>query len=480
MIESAAPASQPITLQAWLDRVEARESHIAIIGLGYVGLPLALLFSDARFRVTGLDIDPHKVEALNHNRTYIQRIEPEHILHAKSAGFSATTDFAALTACDAILICVPTPLGPHHQPDMSFVENTIAAIAPHTRPGQLIVLESTTWPGTTEELVIPILERLGPPGTIVLRHEEAALEEQGIEAVQQTTAASAVSTPYSLLSATSLPGLLVAFSPEREDPGNLITPRHAVPKVIGGVDTRATQAAAALYATIFDRTVQMSSPAAAEMTKLLENIYRSVNIALVNELKQLCLAMNIDIWEVIDAAATKPFGFQPFYPGPGIGGHCIPLDPFYLAWRAKHFHQPTRFIELAGEVNEAMPAFVVRTIERALSSLKHKKILILGVAYKRDIDDNRESPALTIIDLLQRAGAEVSYNDPFFPKLGPVRRYALELQSTPLDRVPDFDCVVLVTDHSTYEIADLVSASQLFIDTRNTTRGLTSSNIIRC
>jgi len=457
--------AQPITLQTWLDRVAARESHVAIIGLGYVGLPLALLFSDARFRVTGLDIDPHKVDSLNANRSYIHRIEPEHILHARSTGFSATTDFAALSACDAILICVPTPLGPNHQPDMSFVENTIAALAPHTRPGQLIVLESTTWPGTTEELVIPILERLGPAGTKVARNPTPV------------EPAAPLAEPYTL---DPIPSLLVAFSPEREDPGNLITPRHAVPKVIGGVDARATQAAAALYATIFDQTVQMSSPAAAEMTKLLENIYRSVNIALVNELKQLCLAMNIDIWEVIDAAATKPFGFQPFYPGPGIGGHCIPVDPFYLTWRAKQFQQRTRFIELAGEINEAMPAFVAQTVENALTTLQNKKILILGVAYKRDIDDLRESPSLTIIDLLQRAGAEVAYNDPFFPEVGHGRHYSLKMQSTPLNLVPTFDCVVLVTDHSTYEIANLVQASNLFVDTRNATRGLTAPNIIRC
>jgi UDP-N-acetyl-D-glucosamine dehydrogenase len=224
----------------------------------------------------------------------------------------------------------------------------------------------------------------------------------------------------------------------------------------------------------------MSSPAAAEMTKLLENIYRSVNIALVNELKQLCLVMNIDIWEVIDAAATKPFGFQPFYPGPGIGGHCIPVDPFYLTWRAQQFQQRTRFIELAGEINEAMPAFVVQTVQNALTTLEGKKILILGVAYKRDIDDLRESPALTIIDLLQRAGADVAYNDPFFPEVGAGRKYSLKMQSTPLDQVPSFDCVVLVTDHSAYEIPDLVQASKLFVDTRNATRGLTAPNIVRC
>jgi UDP-N-acetyl-D-glucosamine dehydrogenase len=462
--DPAAPA-----LQQWLNRVETRESHIAIIGLGYVGLPLALLFSAARFRVTGLDIDPHKVDTLNDGRSYIHRVEPDHIAKAQSSGFRATTDFAALSACDAILICVPTPLGPAHQPDMSFVQGTIESLAPHTRPGQLIVLESTTWPGTTEELVIPILERLGPPGTRVARNKIGSRE--------RGTGDSSSSTPYSVL---PLPSLLLAFSPEREDPGNLITPRHAVPKVIGGVDAHATQAAAALYSTIFDRTVQMSSPAAAEMTKLLENIYRNVNIALVNELKQLCLAMNLDIWEIIEAAATKPFGFQPFYPGPGIGGHCIPVDPFYLTWRAQQFQQPTPLIELAGEVNEAMPAFVVHTVERTLTSLEGKKILILGLAYKRDVDDLRESPALIIIDLLQRAGALVAYNDPFFPEVGHGRHYSLKMHSTPLDRVPGFDAVLLVTDHSTYDIPALVAASQLFIDTRNATRGLTSSNIIRC
>jgi UDP-N-acetyl-D-glucosamine dehydrogenase len=466
MSQTSTPAAAaPLTLQQWLDRVATRESHVGIIGLGYVGLPLALLFSAARFRVTGLDIDVAKVSTLNDGRSYIQRVEPGHIAAAQASGFSATTDFAALTACDAILICVPTPLGPDHEPDMSFIQGTLEALAPHTRHGQLIVLESTTWPGTTQEIVIPTLERLGPKGTKVARNP-----------TQESTPAE-LAKPDTL---NPVPSLLVAFSPEREDPGNLITPRHAVPKVIGGVDTQATAAASALYGTIFDQTVQMSSPAAAEMTKLLENIYRSVNIALVNELKQLCLAMNIDIWEVIEAAATKPFGFQPFYPGPGIGGHCIPVDPFYLTWRAKQFDQPTRFIELAGEINEAMPAFVVQTVQNALITLQGKKILILGVAYKRDIDDLRESPALTIIDLLQRAGVQVAYNDPFFPEVGCGRHYSLKMQSTPLDSVPDFDCTLLLTDHSTYEIASLVQASKLFIDTRNTTRNLTAPNIIRC
>jgi UDP-N-acetyl-D-glucosamine dehydrogenase len=453
------------TLSSWLARVDARETHIAIIGLGYVGLPLALLYSEERFRVTGFDIDAKKVATLNDGRSYIHRIEPEHIAAAKASGFRATTDFSELRECDAILICVPTPLHPDHTPDMSFVTSTVEALAPHTHAGQLIVLESTTYPGTTDELIVPTLERLGPAETVVLRNEGSEPRAQGPDN-------------------SSLSGLLVAFSPEREDPGNLTTPRREIPKVIGGVDTRATQAAVALYGTIFNRTVAMSSTAAAEMTKLLENIYRCVNIALVNELKQLCLAMGIDIWEVIDAASTKPFGFQAFYPGPGIGGHCIPVDPFYLSWRAKQFNQPTRFIELAGEVNEAMPEFVVHTVERALQregkSLAGAKVLMLGIAYKRDVDDLRESPALTIFDLLERAGANVAYNDPFFPEVGVGRRYALKRQSTPLERAGEFDCVLLVTDHSAYDYAALVEASTLFVDTRNATRGMASAKIVRC
>ena len=445
------------TLSSWLARIDARETQIAIIGLGYVGLPLALLFSEERFRVTGFGIDAKKVATLNDGRSYIHRIEPEHIAAARTAGFRATTDFSELRECDAILICVPTPLHPDHTPDMSFVTSTVEALAPHTHAGQLIVLESTTYPGTTDELVVPTLERLGRGGLHVLRNGD---------------------------SQDTLEGLMVAFSPEREDPGNLTTPRREIPKVIGGVDTRATQAAVALYGTIFNRTVPMSSTAAAEMTKLLENIYRCVNIALVNELKQLCLAMGIDIWEVIDAASTKPFGFQAFYPGPGIGGHCIPVDPFYLSWRAKQFNQPTRFIELAGEVNEAMPEFVVHTVERALERegkrLAEAKVLMLGIAYKRDVDDLRESPALTIFDLLERTGASVSYNDPFFPEVGVGRKYALKRQSTPLERVGDFDCVLLVTDHSAYDYAALVEASKIFVDTRNATRGMASGKIVRC
>ncbi len=441
-------------LAAWNARVEKRESCIAIIGMGYVGLPLALLFSEAGFRVTGFDIDEKKVSTLNAGGSYIQRIEPKEIAAAQALGFRATTNMSEVSECDAVLICVPTPLTGDHEPDMSYVQGTVDALAPHTRSGQLIVLESTTYPGTTNELVVPTLERLGPAGTRVQRNGEGA------------------------------GSLMVAFSPEREDPGNTTTPRRQVPKVVGGVSADAGQAAAALYRTIFNRTVVVSSPEAAEMTKLLENIYRCVNIALVNELKQLCLAMGIDIWEVIDAAATKPFGFQAFYPGPGIGGHCIPVDPFYLSWRARQFNQPTKFIELAGEVNEAMPAFVVETTRRALvregKTLSGARVLLLGVAYKRDIDDLRESPALTVFNLLRKAGADVSYNDPYFPEVGVGRKYTLKLQSTPLERVPEFDCVVLATDHSEYDIPALVAASKLFIDTRNATKGVAAANVVRC
>jgi UDP-N-acetyl-D-glucosamine dehydrogenase len=445
-------------LDDWIERVEKREARVGIIGLGYVGLPLALLFIESGFKVTGFDVDATKVEALNAGGSYIQRIPPAEIAAARAKSFSATSDFSLIRECDAVLICVPTPLGNNHEPDLSYVQHTAEAIAPHSFRGQLIVLESTTWPGTTEELVVPTLARFAPGGLTLHRDvEDARIGEQG-----------------------SITGNLVAFSPEREDPGNTTTPRRSIPKVIGGTSHAATHAAAALYGAVFDRTITMSSPAAAEMTKLLENIYRGVNIALVNELKQLCLAMGIDIWEVIEAASTKPFGFQPFYPGPGIGGHCIPVDPFYLTWRARQFGQPTRFIELAGEVNEAMPAFVVETARKALGSLEDKRVLILGIAYKRDLDDLRESPALTIFSLLQSAGAHVAYNDPYFPTVGLGRKYALQTESTPLEQVADFDCVLLITDHSAYDIPALVAASRLFIDTRNATRGLKAKNIIRC
>ena len=446
------------TLQALLDRFKDRTAHIGIVGLGYVGLPLTLLFSEERFRITGFDIDQSKVEKLNRGDSYIHRIEPEHIQAAQAVGFHATVDFSEVSDVDAILICVPTPLHSDHTPDMSYVVSTIEAVAPHLRAGQLVVLESTTYPGTTEEIIVETIAR---HGNQVLRSSE-----------QKDPAD------------VTLDGVLVAFSPEREDPGNMVTPRRDVPKVVGGVDSNSTKAACAMYETIFKRAVPMSSPAAAEMTKLLENIYRSVNIALVNELKQLCLRMGIDIWEVINAAGTKPFGFHAFFPGPGVGGHCIPVDPFYLSWKAKQYDCPTRFIELAGEVNEAMPAFVVATVERELerrgTDIVDANILVLGVAYKRDVDDLRESPALTIIKLLRWAGTIVHYNDPFFPTVGTGRKYDLKMHCTPLDDLGQYDCVIIHTDHSAYDYSRIVAESRLVIDTRDATHGISATNIVRC
>jgi len=442
------------TLQSFTDRIASRGARVGIVGLGYVGLPLTLLFSAEKFRVTGFDIDRSKVDTLNAGNSYIWRIEPEHVASARAHGFTATDDFAAIAEMDAILICVPTPLTEHHVPDLSYVQDTINAIAPHLRDGQLVVLESTTYPGTTEEIVVTTIEKAGRR---VLRGTD--IEEE-------------------------LNGIMVAFSPEREDPGNMETPRREVPKVIGGCDVRATAAAEALYQSIFTQTVAVSSPAAAEMTKLLENIYRAVNIAMVNEMKQLCMRMGIDVWEVINAAATKPFGFQAFYPGPGIGGHCIPVDPFYLTWKAKEYGFPTRFIQLAGEINEQMPTFVVREVAGALNfrgiATKGAKVLVLGIAYKRDVDDLRESPSLTIIELLQALEVEVSYNDPFFPEVGHGRKYDLHLTSVPLDDLSIYDCVLIATDHSVYDYERIVEESRLVVDTRNATRGIVSEKIVRC
>jgi UDP-N-acetyl-D-glucosamine dehydrogenase len=332
-----------------------------------------------------------------------------------------------------------------------------------------VVLESTTYPGTTDEIIVETINRHGrSKGIKVLRSGPVAIGANG--STNETTAV--------------LDGVMVAFSPEREDPGNMITPRREIPKVIGGVDARATAAAAALYGSVFSKTVEVSTPAAAEMTKLLENIYRCVNIALVNELKQICLKMGIDIWEVIQAASTKPFGFQAFYPGPGVGGHCIPVDPFYLNWKAQQFGFQAKFIELAGEVNEGMPQYVVQSTARALERrgtvLRGAKVLVLGMAYKRDVDDLRESPALTIIEKLVREGADVAYNDPFFPEVGNGRHYHLNMRSTPLEDLGRFDCVLIVTDHSLYDYTEIVKQSRLVIDTRNATQSIDSPKIVRC
>lgn len=437
-------------------KIATRSAKIGVIGLGYVGLPLALLFTEETFPVTGFDIDSRKVKTLGEGGSYIFRIPAEQIQAATRQGFKATSEYARIAEMDAIIICVPTPLNEYMEPDLSFITSTAQAVAPHLRAGQLVILESTTYPGTTEEVLVPILEKKNRAG---LRLARDGMPESSQE-------------------------FYVAFSPEREDPGNESVARRDIPKVVGGCSAIATEAASALYNAIFKRTVKVSGPAAAEMCKLLENIYRCVNIALVNELKMLCLRMGIDIWEVIAAAATKPFGFQPFYPGPGLGGHCIPVDPFYLSWKAKEYDFHTRFIELAGEINTAMPYHVVQAIGKALNrerkALNGSKVLVLGVAYKKDVDDLRESPSLTIIELLQKEGAEVSYNDPYFPFVGKGRHYDLQMKCAPMEKLEQYDCVVIVTDHSTYDYRAIVREARLVVDTRNALQGMDSPNIVRC
>jgi len=436
-------------------KMASRSARVGVIGLGYVGLPLSLLFVGQGFPVTGFDIDQRKVETLEAGKSYIYRIPEEEIQEARAKRFVPTSDFSLLKEMDAIIICVPTPLDEHHEPDLSFITNTAHAIAPYLQAGQLIILESTTYPGTTEEVLVPILEE-GNSG--------------GLKAARG--GASAGDTFF------------VAFSPEREDPGNTIVARHDIPKVVGGLNPKATTLACALYGSIFKRTIPVTSPAVAEMTKLLENIYRCVNIAMVNELKLLCLRMGLDIWEVIEAASTKPFGFHPFYPGPGLGGHCIPIDPFYLSWKAKEWDFHTRFIELAGEINSSMPYHVVEHVAAALNrekkSLNGANVLVLGVAYKKDIDDLRESPALTIIELLQVKGATVSYNDPFLPFIGKGRKYDLQMKSTPLENLEQYDCVLIVTDHSEYDYRQIAGTAKLLVDTRNATKGIDGDHIVRC
>jgi UDP-N-acetyl-D-glucosamine dehydrogenase len=438
------------------NRVAQRTAAIGIIGLGYVGLPLTLLFSEAGFAVTGFDIDRNKIEALNNGRSYIYRIPKTEIAAAAAQGFRATDNYALIKDMDAIIICVPTPLNDYHEPDLSYIRDTAKAIAPYVHAGQLIVLESTTYPGTTEEVLVPIIESGNKACLKVAR------------GAQDDPAAT----------------FLVAFSPEREDPGNDTVARRDIPKVVGGMNPAASEIAGAVYNSIFNRVVPVSSPAVAEMTKLLENIYRCVNIALVNEFKMLCLRMGIDIWEVIRAASTKPFGFQPFYPGPGLGGHCIPVDPFYLSWKAKEWDFHTRFIELAGEINSAMPYHVVDAVSAALNqrkkALKGSKILALGVAYKRDIDDLRESPALTIIEEIQKRGGVVAYNDPYFPRVGRGRKYNLEMTCAPLENLSEYDCLLIVTDHTDYDYRKIVSEAQLVVDSRNATRGIDSDKVVHC
>ena len=421
--------------------IESKRATVGIIGMGYVGLPLARLFARQGFKVIGFDIDPKKVSALKKGRSYIKHIPASDIREmTRRFKFTATTDFSNLKKADAIIICVPTPLTEMKDPDLSFIIKTSETISAYLRKGQLVVLESTTYPGTTEEVVLPILQRRG---------------------------------------ARCGRDFYLAFSPEREDPGNPVYSTDKIPKVVGGINPKSTELARALYQTIVNRVVVVSSPAAAESTKLLENIYRCVNIALVNELKVLFNRMGINIWEVINAASTKPFGFQPFYPGPGMGGHCIPIDPFYLSWKARQFDIPTKFIELAGEINTQMPYYVVGRLAEALNkqdkSIKGAKVLILGVAYKKDVDDIRESPALKVIELLQQQGANVQYHDPYIHAFPKMRQHKLNLKSQPLTPalLTQQDAVVIITDHSTVDYARVVKYSRLVLDTRNATKAVT-------
>ncbi|HXC31542.1 MAG TPA: nucleotide sugar dehydrogenase [Verrucomicrobiae bacterium] len=424
--------------------------RVGIIGCGYVGLPLGLRFAEAGHRVMGFDTDPVKVEKLNRGQTYIQHIPQNKIQQfVQSKHFGATADFAKLAEVDAIIICVPTPLDQRREPDLSYVENTAQAIRPHLQRGQLVILESTTYPGTTEELVLPVLLETGLKCPVAHGPDNEHIPTD----------------------------FFLAFSPEREDPGNKQFGLAQIPKIVGGVNPPSGRAAQALYAQIVAKVVPVSSTQAAEMAKLLENIFRCVNIALVNELKMLSLRMGIDIWEVIDAAATKPFGFMPFYPGPGLGGHCIPVDPFYLSWKAREYDFATRFIELAGEVNTAMPYHVVESVSSALNerqkSLKGSRIMVLGVAYKKDVDDMRESPSLKIIEQLVLRGAQVDYNDPHFPAIPKLRHYNFEgMKSVPIDSktLASYDCVLIATDHTSYDYPMIVESAQLVVDTRNATR----------
>jgi len=416
-----------------LTRIEQRSATIGVIGLGYVGLPLATEFARAGFRVLGFDVDSKRVTALNQGICHIRDIDSECFQQVVQTTFRATDDFELLAEVDAVCICVPTPLQKSRDPDVSYIVNATEQIARRLHPGQLVILESTTYPGTTEELVRPMLERTG----LQVDHD-----------------------------------FFLAFSPERIDPGNQRFGLRNTPKVVGGVTEQCTQLSVALYSTVVDRVIPISSPRAAELVKLLENTYRSVNIGLANEFAQIATILQVDVWEIIEAASTKPFGFVPFYPGPGLGGHCIPLDPHYLAWKLRALHYRARFIETASEVNDEMPHFVVDLAAQALNEqgkcLNGSKALILGVAYKRDISDPRESPALDVIKLLQQSHAHVSYVDPFVPEL---RLEEATLYAEPLsdEVLQAADCVLILTNHSCVDYAKVVRQAQLVIDTRNAT-----------
>lgn len=416
-----------------LQKIEQKTAVIGVIGLGYVGLPLILCFAEKGFTSIGLDIDFKKTEALMSGKSYIKHIQPERIQKAvKSGFFSATTDFSKAKECDAVLIAVPTPLSKNREPDVQYIVAASEAIAPYVRKGQVIVLESSTYPGTTKEVMIPILEKSG------LKVDK---------------------------------DFFVAFSPEREDPASKDYRTETIPKVVGATSPDGLSVTEKLYQQVVVRTVPVSSTQAAEATKLVENIFRAVNIALVNELKMTFMKMGIDIWEVIDAAKTKPFGFMPFYPGPGLGGHCIPIDPFYLTWKAREYGISTRFIELAGEINTAMPDFVVRRVMEVLNgygkAIHGSKILMLGLAYKANVDDDRESPSYHLIDELEKRGAAVSYNDPYVPIIRPSREWSQYAGRKSVEITNKYDLILIATPHGDYKKIDFASFNVPIVDTRN-------------
>jgi UDP-N-acetyl-D-glucosamine dehydrogenase len=416
-----------------LEKIASKRAVIGIVGLGYVGLPLMLRFSDVGFKVIGFDIDDVKVMGLNAGRSHIEHISTQHIARAREAGFEATADFSRAGEADALILCVPTPLNKYREPDISFIIDTIESLLPYLRAGQLISLESTTYPGTTDEELLP------------------RIESRGLTVGKDA---------------------FLVFSPEREDPGNPDFTTHTIPKVCGGCTPACQQAGMALYGTVIDRVVPVSSTRVAEMTKLLENIHRAVNIGLVNEMKVVADKMNIDIYEVIRAAATKPFGFVPYYPGPGLGGHCIPIDPFYLTWKAREYGVHTRFIELAGEVNASMPDYVVGKLNVALNhrgrSVSGSKVLVLGIAYKKNVDDMRESPSVLLMEKLRDLGAQIAYSDPHVPVFPKMREHKFDLRSVDLNatRLAEYDCVLLATDHDKFDYGMIVQNASLLIDTR--------------
>lgn len=433
------------TADALMRKIRDRSAVVGIMGLGYVGLPLAREFTGAGFNVIGFDVDDSKVAMLKAGKTYIRHLPAGHFKRLYEQGrFRPTSDMKDLKKPDCVIICVPTPLTKMRDPDMSYVESTAQSIAGHLRKGQLVVLESTTYPGTTREVVRPILEAAG-----------LKLDDD----------------------------YFLAYSPEREDPGRTDHNTRSIPKVVGGLTPTSGKLALALYGSVVKQVVPVSNCEIAEACKIVENVYRCVNIALVNELKVLFEKMEIDVWEVIDAAKTKPFGFQAFYPGPGLGGHCIPIDPFYLSWKAREFGMPTRFIELAGEINTRMPQHVVDRVADALNAhgkpLRGSRVLVLGLAYKKDVDDVRESPSVTLIELLQARGVKVSYHDPFIPVAKPMREHNItHMRSTPLTvaNIRKFDCVLIATDHSTIDYDQVVKHAALVVDSRNATKDVKARN----